>query len=87
MATTKKSARRGGTARAGAVPGLSARNQLRGTVVSVKRGGILSEVVMRLTGGGEIVSVITTGSVRRLGLKPGVEATAVVKATEVMLYR
>ena len=87
MATTKKSARRGRTTRAGAVPGLSARNQLRGSVVSVRRGGILSEVVLRLPGGGEIVSIITTGSVRRLGLRPGVEATAVIKSTEVMLYR
>ncbi len=87
MATKKKAARRGRAAAKGAVPGLSARNQLRGVVASVRRGGILSEVVLRLPGGGEIVSVITTGSVRRLGLAPGVEATAVVKATEVMLSR
>ncbi len=67
--------------------GLSARNQLVGKVVAIRREGLLAEVALRLGDGQEIVSVITTRSVRRLGLAVGKSATAVVKSTEVMLYR
>lgn len=64
---------------------LSARNQLQGTVVSVKEGAVMAEVLVQLPGGQEIVSVITVGSVRSLGIKPGGSVVVVVKATEVML--
>ena len=67
--------------------GLSARNQLVGRVSRIRPDGVLSEVSIRLGGGQEIVSVITTRSVRRLGLAVGVKATAVIKSTEVMLFR
>ncbi len=67
--------------------GLTARNQLAGTIVRVRGDEVLSEVTLRLGDGQEVVSVVTTDSVRRLGLRPGQEATAVVKATEVMLFR
>jgi molybdopterin-binding protein len=60
---------------------LSPRNQLQGTVRSVKLGTIMAEVV----GGNEIVSAITRGSVERLGLSEGSAVTVVIKATEVML--
>ena len=73
--------------RASPVSGLSARNQLRGTVVSVQRDGVLSEVLLRIGDGQEISAVITTRSARRLGLRRGVAAVAVIKATEVMLFR
>jgi molybdate transport system regulatory protein len=69
----------------GASAGLSARNQIRGTVVSIHSEGILSEVVLRLPDGQEIVAVVTRRSVQRLGLKKGGRAAAVIKATEVML--
>jgi molybdopterin-binding protein len=69
------------------VAGLSARNQLRGKVVSVRGDRVLSEVVLRLGDGQEISAVITTRSAARLGLRRGVEAVAVIKATEVMLFR
>ena len=65
--------------------GLTARNQIRGTVVSIVSDGLLSEVVLRLGDGQEIVSVVTRNSIRRLGLKKGHVAAAVIKATEVML--
>jgi molybdopterin-binding protein len=65
--------------------GLSARNQLKGTVVSLRKSGLICEVVMRLAGGQEITSIITEASADRLGLKKGREATAVIKATEVMI--
>ena len=70
-----------------ALEGLSARNQLRGTVVAVRGGGVLSEVVLRLGDGQEITAVITRRSVEQLGLRRGREAVAVIKSTEVMLFR
>ena len=67
--------------------GLSARNQLRGTVVAVKSGGVLCEVVMRLADGQEITSVITSRSADQLGVRRGQTVVAVIKSTEVMLFR
>lgn len=64
---------------------LSARNQLPGTVVSVKLGAVMAEVVVDLDGGQRITSAITAGSVQALGLAQGSRVYAVVKATEVML--
>jgi molybdopterin-binding protein len=63
---------------------LSARNQFKGTVKTVKTGPIMAEVVMDV-GGQELVAEITTASVQRLGLKQGDAVTAIIKATEVML--
>lgn len=64
---------------------LSARNQLTGTVKSIKEGIVTAEVVVTLAGGQEIVSVITMTSVQNLKLAIGSPVTVVVKATEVML--
>jgi molybdopterin-binding protein len=67
--------------------GLSARNQLRGTVVAVRGSGVLCEVVMRLRDGQEITSVITRRSAEQLDLRRGQAVVAVIKSTEVMLFR
>jgi molybdate transport system regulatory protein len=64
---------------------LSARNQLVGTVKSIKLGTIMAEVVVALDGGQEIVSAITANSVRSLGIAEGSRVVVVIKATEVML--
>lgn len=64
---------------------LSARNQLTGTVKSIKEGIVTAEVAVTLAGGQEIVSVITMTSVQNLKLAIGSPVTVVVKATEVML--
>ena len=64
---------------------ISARNQLRGTVESVKTGSVMAEVVVRLTGGEKIVSAITAESAKSLGLKAGTAVTAIIKSTEVIL--
>lgn len=66
---------------------ISARNRLRGVVSEITGDGVLCEVVIDLGNGQEIVSVITRSSAERLGLRPGVEATALIKATEVLLAR
>lgn len=64
---------------------ISARNQLKGTVKSVKRGSIMAEVVVTLPDGQEIVSAITLGSVETLKLQAGDAVTAIIKSTEVMI--
>lgn len=64
---------------------LSARNQLSGTIQSIKEGAVLAEVVIKLAGGEEIVSVITVESARSLGLKVGDPVKAIIKSTEVMI--
>lgn len=66
---------------------ISARNALRGVVKEITGDGVLCEVTLDLGNGQEIVSVITRSSAERLGLKPGVEATALMKSTEVLLAR
>jgi molybdopterin-binding protein len=65
---------------------LSARNQFKGKVVSLKSGAVMSEVIIDIGGGHQIVSLISTSSARRLKLKKGKIAVAVVKATEVIIY-
>ncbi len=64
---------------------LSARNQLVGTVSQVKEGVVTAEIIVKLDGGEEIVSVITVESAHHLGLQPGSRVTAIIKSTEVLL--
>jgi molybdate transport system regulatory protein len=64
---------------------ISARNQMQGTVESIKVDEIMAEVVVRLRGGDTIVSAITAESARTLGLTEGKAVVVVVKSTEVML--
>lgn len=64
---------------------LSARNQLKGQVAAVDIGAVNAEVTLALAGGSEIVSVVTREAVTELGLAPGVEATAVIKSSSVIL--
>ncbi len=67
-------------------PSISGRNKLRGTVVGVRSEGLLSEV--RLDVNGQLVTaIITRGAAEDLGLRPGVQAQALIKATEVMVIR
>jgi molybdopterin-binding protein len=65
---------------------LSARNQLPGTVKSVKLGSVMAEVVVDV-GGHDIVAAITAGSAEKLGLTPGQSVVVLIKATEVMIGR
>ena len=64
---------------------LSARNQLKATVAAVKKGAVNDEVSLRLADGTMLTSIITETSCETLGLKEGVEAYAVIKATNVMI--
>ncbi len=63
----------------------SARNRLPGTIVSLDDGAVNSEVALELADGKTLVATITRGSVENLGLKVGDRATALVKASHVIL--
>jgi molybdopterin-binding protein len=65
---------------------ISARNQLKGKVIAVTLGTVMSEVTVDV-GGQELVAAITRGSAESLGLKEGDDVTVVIKATEVMLAK
>jgi molybdate transport system regulatory protein len=64
---------------------ISARNQLKGTVKTVKQDGIMAEIVVELPGGQEVVSVITLGSAQELHLQAGDTVVAIIKSTDVMI--
>ncbi|MGD0390192.1 MAG: TOBE domain-containing protein [Tepidisphaeraceae bacterium] len=64
---------------------LSARNQFPGKVTSLKLGAVMAEVVIDIGGGHQIVSLISVSSAKRLRLKKGKPAVAVIKATEVII--
>jgi molybdate transport system regulatory protein len=63
----------------------SARNQFLGKVASVKSGAVNDEIALDVAGGHRIVAVITHGSTQELGLKPGAEAFALIKASSIIL--
>jgi molybdopterin-binding protein len=65
---------------------ISGRNQLLGTVESVKIDGLLAKVVLSVCGQ-QVTAIITSDAVRDLALKPGDSAVALIKATEVMIGR
>jgi molybdate transport system regulatory protein len=64
---------------------ISARNAFSGTVTKVTKGAVNAEVELTLQGGERIVAIITNKSVDVLGLKAGVKAMAIIKATWVIL--
>ncbi len=64
---------------------ISARNILKGKVVKVSEGTVNTEVLLELTGGAKVVSMISKDSAKRLGLKPGKKAYAIIKASSVMM--
>lgn len=63
----------------------SARNQLAGTVQSLTKGAVNSDVAIALAGGTVVHAVVTNEAVLELGLQVGVPATALFKASHVIL--
>jgi molybdopterin-binding protein len=64
---------------------MSARNHFRGVVRNVKVDGLLAQVEIDVTEPARLVAIITRDAAEELGLKPGVSAAGVVKATSVMV--
>ena len=64
---------------------ISARNVLKGKVAKVTHGAVDSEVVVQVSGGVEIISIITKKSAKDLMLSKGKGVYAVIKASNVMI--
>ncbi len=63
----------------------SARNRLGGVVSALSKGAINSDVTIRLAGGTDVHAVITNDAVAELGLAVGKPASALIKASHVIL--
>ncbi len=66
---------------------LSARNQIKGKVVEVRKGATTAHVRIDISNGVVITSSITNEAVEDLGLAAGDEAIAVIKASDVMVAK
>jgi molybdopterin-binding protein len=64
---------------------LSARNVIKGTIKSINIGAVTVDVVVEITPGLEMSSVITKKSCERLELETGKEVYLIVKASNVMV--
>src|SRR5215211_2191732 len=66
---------------------LSARNRFTGVVRAVQLEGLLAQVEIDVTEPARAVAIITRAAAEELGLREGMRATAVIKATSVMVER
>ena len=64
---------------------ISARNQFKGKIVSIDKGAVNGVVKIDIGNGNIITSSITNDSISSLGLEVGKEATAIIKASSVMI--
>jgi molybdopterin-binding protein len=64
---------------------ISARNKLQGKIIEVKKGATTAHVRLEIAPGQIITASITNEAVEELGLKLGAEASAVIKASDVMI--
>jgi molybdopterin-binding protein len=64
---------------------ISARNQIKGTVLKVEPGIVSAIVTLDVGNGNQLVASITMDSVKNLDLKPGAPAYAIIKASSVMI--
>ena len=63
----------------------SARNQFAGKVASIKRGAVNDEITLAVTGGQQLVAIVTQESTDDLGLQPGAEVFALIEASSIIL--
>lgn len=64
---------------------ISARNRIEGKVHALAPGAVNAEVILKTEDGLEVVAIVTQGAVAELALTPGASATALVKASDVIL--
>ena len=64
---------------------LSARNTVKGIIKAMEIGTVNTAVILEISSGVEMTSVITKDSAERLGLKVGKEVFAVIKASDVII--
>ena len=66
---------------------MSARNRFRGIVTEVKTDGLMAQVELVVSDPVRIYAIITRDALELLDLKPGMAATAIVKATSVIVQQ
>ena len=64
---------------------ISARNQFKGKITSIKEGAVNGVVVIDIGGGNVVSSTISMNAIKELGLQVGKDAYAIIKATSVMV--
>ena len=64
---------------------ISAKNQLKGTVLDIEEGLITAKVVLDLGNGNVVTAIISKDSIKELGLKVNDTAYAIIKSTEVIV--
>jgi len=64
----------------------SIRNRLAGSITNIISDNVVSELTIN-TAAGDVTSIITTGSVKRMNLKVGDNVFAIIKATEVSVEK
>jgi len=67
------------------IAGISARNQLAGTIVKVKEGAVNGHVVLETANGDKISGSITNEAIEALELAEGAQAVAIIKSTDVIV--
>lgn len=67
------------------IVGISARNQLVGTVVAVKEDAVNGHVTLELAGGARVMASITNEAIESLGITTGTPAIAIIKVTDVIV--
>lgn len=68
------------------IKSISARNQLVGTIVSIKEGAVNGHVALELAdGNNKVIGSITNEAIESLGLAEGEKAVAIIKSTDVMV--
>ncbi|MGH6880402.1 TOBE domain-containing protein [Hypericibacter sp.] len=66
---------------------MSARNRFAGTVTQIKKGAVMAQVTVDIGGGNIVTSAIFVDSAEDLALKKGDKVLAVIKSTDVMIFR
>ena len=66
---------------------ISARNRLKGKVVSVEKEGLMAKVKVEISVPASVTSIITKDAAEEFGLKVGDQVEAVIKSTEVMIAK
>jgi molybdopterin-binding protein len=66
---------------------IGARNRLEGEVAEIKRGTVMCQVKVKVTGGAFMESVMTLDSLDDLGIRVGDTVRVAVKAVNVMLIK
>ncbi len=64
---------------------ISARNKFQGTIDSIHKGEINSELIIDIGNGDKIASIITSNSIDRLNIKEGIQVSAIIKASDIII--